>query len=73
MLSVDSIFMMPHLGVLSTINEQAATDVFVRRITSYNVCYTKLLRKEAGALMRQANAEAKGILALYTPLTSTSV
>jgi len=29
-LSVDSIFMMPHLGVLSTVNEQAATDVFVR-------------------------------------------
>ena len=29
-LSVDSIFMMPHLGVLSTINERAATDVFVR-------------------------------------------
>src|SRR6476469_1574515 len=30
MLSVDSIFMMPHLGVLSTINEKAATDVFLR-------------------------------------------
>ncbi|HAA77238.1 TPA: methylaspartate mutase [Candidatus Latescibacteria bacterium] len=29
-LAVDSIFMMPHLGVLSTINEQAATDVFDR-------------------------------------------
>ena len=29
-LSVDSIFMRPHLGVLSTINEKAATDVFVR-------------------------------------------
>ncbi len=27
-LAVDSVFMMPHLGVLSTINEQAATDVF---------------------------------------------
>ncbi|HIB53931.1 MAG TPA: methylaspartate mutase [Nitrospirales bacterium] len=27
-LAVDSIFMMPHLGVLSTVNEQAATDVF---------------------------------------------
>jgi uncharacterized protein (TIGR01319 family) len=27
-LSVDSIFMMPHLGVLSTIDEKAATDVF---------------------------------------------
>src|SRR5207245_7254132 len=29
-LAVDSIFMMPHLGVLSAVNEQAATDVFVR-------------------------------------------
>ena len=28
-LAVDSIFMMPHLGVLSTVNEQAATEVFV--------------------------------------------
>jgi len=28
-LAVDSIFMMPHLGVLSTVDEQAATDVFV--------------------------------------------
>ncbi|MEQ1792555.1 MAG: glutamate mutase L [Nitrospira sp.] len=35
MLSVDSIFMMPHLGVLSTINEQAATDVFVRDCMVY--------------------------------------
>src|SRR2546428_692403 len=29
-LAVDSIFIMPHLGALSTVNEQAATDVFVR-------------------------------------------
>ncbi len=29
-LAVDSIFMMPHLGVLSTIHEQAATEVFVQ-------------------------------------------
>lgn len=29
-LAVDSIFMMPHLGVLSTINEQAANEVFDR-------------------------------------------
>ncbi len=27
-IAVDSIFMMPHLGVLSTVNEQAATEVF---------------------------------------------
>lgn len=35
MLSVDSIFMMPHLGLLSTINEKAATDVFVRDCMIY--------------------------------------
>jgi uncharacterized protein (TIGR01319 family) len=35
MLSVDSIFMMPHLGVLSTVNEQAATDVFLRDCLIY--------------------------------------
>ncbi|MBI3077514.1 MAG: glutamate mutase L [Deltaproteobacteria bacterium] len=29
-LAVDSIFMMPHLGVLSQVSEQAALDVFVR-------------------------------------------
>lgn len=29
MLAVDSIFMMPHLGVLSSVNEKAAIDVFV--------------------------------------------
>lgn len=34
-LSVDSIFMMPHLGVLSGVNEQAATDVFVRDCMIY--------------------------------------
>ena len=34
-LAVDSIFMMPHLGVLSTINEKAATDVFVRDCMVY--------------------------------------
>ncbi len=30
MLAVDSIFMMPHLGVLSTVHEEAATEVFDR-------------------------------------------
>ena len=34
-LAVDSIFMMPHLGVLSTVNEQAATDVFERDCLIY--------------------------------------
>ena len=35
LLSVDSIFMMPHLGVLSTVNEKAATDVFERDCMVY--------------------------------------
>jgi uncharacterized protein (TIGR01319 family) len=34
-LSVDSIFMMPHLGVLSTVNDKAATDVFVHDCLVY--------------------------------------
>ena len=34
-LSVDSIFMMPHLGVLSTVNEQAAMEVFVNDCMIY--------------------------------------
>lgn len=34
-LAVDSIFMMPHLGVLSTVNEKAATDVFTRDCMIY--------------------------------------
>ena len=34
-LAVDSIFMMPHLGVLSTVNEQAATEVFERDCLVY--------------------------------------
>ncbi len=35
MLAVDSIFMMPHLGVLSTINEKAATEVFEKDCLIY--------------------------------------
>lgn len=34
-LSVDSIFMMPHLGVLSTVNEEAALEVFTRDCLVY--------------------------------------
>ena len=34
-LAVDSIFMMPHLGVLSTVDEQAATEVFVKDCLVY--------------------------------------
>ncbi|MEE2788384.1 MAG: glutamate mutase L [Myxococcota bacterium] len=34
-LAVDSIFMMPHLGVLSTVNEEAATEVFEKDCIIY--------------------------------------
>ncbi|MEW6752603.1 MAG: glutamate mutase L [Candidatus Latescibacterota bacterium] len=34
-LAVDSIFMMPHLGVLATVNEQAAADVFEKDCLIY--------------------------------------
>ena len=34
-LAVDSIFMMPHLGVLATVDEKAATDVFERDCIVY--------------------------------------
>lgn len=41
MITVDSIFMMPHLGVLSKINEQAATEVFHKDCLIYlGTCIT---------------------------------
>ena len=49
MLSVDSIFMMPHLGVLSTIDEKAATDVFVRDCMVYlGTCVAPIGQTKAG-------------------------
>ncbi len=51
MLSVDSIFMMPHLGVLSTINEQAATDVFVRDCMIYlGTCVAPIGQGKSGEI-----------------------
>ena len=51
MLSVDSIFMMPHLGVLSTINEKAATDVFVRDCMIYlGTCVAPIGQGKSGEL-----------------------
>jgi len=51
MLSVDSIFMMPHLGVLSTINEKAATDVFVRDCMVYlGTCVAPIGQGKEGAV-----------------------
>ncbi len=51
MLSVDSIFMMPHLGVLSTIDEKAATDVFVRDCMIYlGTCVAPVGQGKSGEL-----------------------
>jgi hypothetical protein len=48
-LAVDSIFMMPHLGVLSTVDEQAATEVFVRDCMIYlGTCIAPLGEGKAG-------------------------
>ena len=48
-LSVDSIFMMPHLGVLSTVNEQAAMDVFVHDCMIYlGTCIAPIGQDKAG-------------------------
>jgi hypothetical protein len=46
---VDSIFMMPHLGVLAEVNEQAATEVFERDCLIYlGTCVSALNRPRAG-------------------------
>ena len=51
MLSVDSIFMMPHLGVLSTINEKAATEVFARDCMIYlGTCVAPIWQGKPGDL-----------------------
>jgi uncharacterized protein (TIGR01319 family) len=48
-LSVDSIFMMPHLGVLSTVNDKAATDVFVHDCLVYlGTCVAPIGQGKAG-------------------------
>ena len=49
-LAVDSIFMMPHLGVLSTVNEQAATEVFEKDCMIYlGTCVAPRGRGKRGA------------------------
>lgn len=48
-LSVDSIFMMPHLGVLSRVNERAATEVFVKDCLIYlGTCIAPIGKAEEG-------------------------
>ncbi|MBJ96219.1 MAG: methylaspartate mutase [Rickettsiales bacterium] len=55
-LAVDSIFMMPHLGVLSTVNEEAATQVFEKDCIIYlGTCVAPLgpVREDQPALRVQ--------------------
>src|SRR5215510_11499784 len=50
-LAVDSIFMMLHLGVFSTVHEQAATDVFVRDCMIYlGTCVAPVGQGKSGEL-----------------------
>ncbi|MCF6158355.1 MAG: methylaspartate mutase [wastewater metagenome] len=46
--AVDSIFMMPHLGVLSTVNEKAATEVFEKDCLIYLGTCISLVKGNAG-------------------------
>jgi uncharacterized protein (TIGR01319 family) len=51
-LAVDSIFMMPHLGVLSTVNETAATEVFERDCMIYlGTCVSPRGKGKTGTTM----------------------
>ncbi|MBT3342560.1 MAG: methylaspartate mutase [Gemmatimonadetes bacterium] len=48
-LAVDSIFMMPHLGVLASVNETAATDVFERDcLVHLGTCVAPVYRGKGG-------------------------
>ena len=60
-LSVDSIFMMPHLGVLSTVNEQAATDVFIRDCMVYlGTCIAPIGQGRGRRALRRLRSDAAG-------------
>lgn len=53
-LAVDSIFMMPHLGVLSTVDERAATEVFERDCLIYlGTCVAPVGAGKAGEVCLQ--------------------
>ena len=53
-LAVDSIFMMPHLGVLSTVDERAATEVFERDCLIYlGTCVAPVGEGKAGEVCLQ--------------------
>ncbi|MBL7223971.1 MAG: glutamate mutase L [Candidatus Brocadiae bacterium] len=60
-LAVDSIFMMPHLGVLSQVHEAAAEEVFVRDcMINLGTCVSAVNRGKAGAKCFDYAFEADG-------------
>jgi uncharacterized protein (TIGR01319 family) len=57
-LAVDSIFMMPHLGVLAEINPEAATEVFNKDcMVALGVCVAPVGKCKPGAISLQAEIE----------------
>ncbi len=65
-LAVDSIFMMPHLGVLSTVHEAAALEVFDRDcLVHLGPCVAPVGTGSAGASCVKVKAKAAGVEAVY--------
>ena len=65
-LAVDSIFMMPHLGVLSTVHETAALEVFDRDcLVHLGSCVAPVGTGSAGAPCVKVKAKAAGMEAVY--------
>ncbi|MCS7165713.1 MAG: glutamate mutase L [Candidatus Calescibacterium sp.] len=55
LLTVDSIFMMPHLGVLSTVHEKAATEVFEKDCLIYlGTCICPVGKEKEGVKILEA-------------------
>jgi len=60
-LAVDSIFMMPHLGVLSSLHEQAATEVFERDcLVELGTCVAPVGHGDPGAVCAEYEADFAG-------------
>jgi uncharacterized protein (TIGR01319 family) len=60
-LAVDSIFMMPHLGVLAQVNETAATEVFEHDcLIELGTCVSTLNKAKSGAKCFDYTLAAKG-------------
>jgi uncharacterized protein (TIGR01319 family) len=60
-LAVDSIFMMPHLGVLSTVKKEAATEVFEKDCIVYlGTCIAPVGEMKPGPVVRMAWSAKSG-------------